>query len=89
MKSRFAHKRIIWEKDEAELSDLTLKIAREDGKNSDLSRQYELAALLGYENCYAVCCWKSGYWLGTYCDYFIRVFGPRGGERRKFGVIRP
>lgn len=88
MKSRFHGKRIIWEKDEAEIAALTLEIARADGKGSDMTRENELALLLGYVNCHAVCCWKSGYWLGTYCDYFIRVFGPRGGERRKFGVIK-
>jgi len=88
MKSRFAHKRIIWEKDEAELAALTLQIARSDGKGSDMSRERELALLLGFKNCAAVCTWKSDYYHGTYCDYFIRVFGPRGGERRKFGVIR-
>ena len=89
MKSRFHGKRIIWEKDEAELVKLTLQIAQEDGKNSDLSRQYELASLLDYKGCYAVCCWKSDYYRGTYCDYFIRVFGPRNGERRRFGVVIP
>lgn len=88
MKSRFHGKRIIWEKDEAELAALTLQIARHDGKGSDMTRERELALFLGYENCYAVCCWKSDYYRGTYCDYFIRVFGPRNGERRRFGVVK-
>jgi len=89
MKSRFSGKRIIWEKDEPELADLTKAIAVEDGKGSDMSRERELAELLGYPNCTAICLWQPGYWTGTYCDYFIRVFGPRGGEQKKFGVIRP
>lgn len=89
MKSRFHGKRIIWEKDEPELTDLTKAIAVEDGKGSDLTRQYELAELLGFKGCYAVCIWKADYFHGTYCDYFIRIFGPRNGERRRFGVVQP
>lgn len=89
MKSRFHGKRIIWEKDEPELADLTLQIARNDQKSTDMTRERELSALLGFKNCTAVCFWSSGYWAGTYCDYFIRIFGPRSGERKRFGVIKP
>lgn len=89
MKNRFHGKRIIWERDEAELAELTKAIAAENAKGSDSTSNHELAELLGFKGCFAICIWKGDYFHGTYCDYFIRVFGPRNGERRRFGVVQP
>jgi len=89
MEQRFKSRRVIFEKDAADVAKLTKEIAIADGKLSDMSRERELAEILGFPGCHAICIWKGNYHHGTYCDYFIRVIGPRGGNKRTFGVVEP